>query len=225
MEVTPELIEQLTRMVLQAVQQAAPAQAQLPAALLIGRADTWSQLAAQYDLRGTEGYEGSATPYRFVLVDELSTARLADLALGRDSSLEACAVSKALLEGVPVYLAQEALPHRRFQATANPSYYAMLEGYVTRLEQFGVRVLPQAEIIRLLTQAERAAETTEGAAACCPQEGLQPDVTGLLTGEQAQTFARQGKTTLLLAKKAKMTPLAKDILREKGVRVEWLKEN
>ena len=157
MEVTPELIEQITQMVLQAVRQTGPEREQLPAALLIGSGENWMQLEKHFELRTAETYEGTAMPYRFVLVDELSTARLADLALGRDSSLAACAVSKALLEGVPVYLAEEALPHRRFQATANPSYYAMLEGYVNRLEQFGVRVIPRRDVLSHLTQVQRTA--------------------------------------------------------------------
>ena len=226
MEVTPELIEQITQMVLQAVRQTGPEREQLPAALLIGSGENWMQLEKHFELRTAETYEGTAMPYRFVLVDELPTARLTDLALGRDSSLAACAVSKALLEGVPVYLAEEALPHRRFQATANPSYYAMLEGYVTRLEQFGVRVMPRRDVLSQLTQVQRTAESKEPAAAgtsvLC---GREPDVTGVLTADQVQRFARQGKAALLLAKKAKVTPLARDVIREKGIRVEWLEEN
>lgn len=73
-----------------------------------------------------------------VVCRQISCAQLCDMALGRDTTPAACAVSRALLAGRPVYLAEEGLPHRASQAAANPRYYAMLEDYVTRLTQFGV---------------------------------------------------------------------------------------
>lgn len=78
------------------------------------------------------------------------------MALGWDTTPAACTASRALLAGRPVYLTEKGLPHRASWAAANPRYYVMLEDYVTRLTQFGVRVAPWAELEAAFKWTERA---------------------------------------------------------------------
>lgn len=145
--------------------------------------------------------------------------QLCDMALGRDTTPAACAVSRALLAGKPVYLAAEGLPHRASRAAANPRYYAMLEDYVTRLTQFGVQVAPRAELERLLCGQSGKVPGVPEIPAAAPKRaaGETEAFCGVLTAEEARRLAKVCGGTLRLGPGAILTPLARDVLREKGV--------
>ena len=121
MNVTPELLEEITRQVLAALSGETPAAG--PKGLLVGGAG-WKPSVPNCCWAAEEEYQGDISPYTMVVCSQVSSAQLCDMALGRDSTRAACAVSKALLAGKPVYLAEEGLPHRASRATANPRYYS-----------------------------------------------------------------------------------------------------
>nr|WP_325196578.1 hypothetical protein [uncultured Oscillibacter sp.] len=219
MNVTPELLEEITRQVLAAL--SAGTAAAGPKGLLVGGAG-WTPSVPGCCWADEKEYQGDISPYTMVVCGQVSSAQLCDMALGRDTTPAACAVSKALLAGKPVYLAEEGLPHRASRATANPRYYAMLEDYVTRLTQFGVRVAPRAELERLLNCQTApatapvkvcepvAAPVVESPAACEP-------FCGVLTAEEARRLAKTCGGTLRLGDGAILTPLARDVLRDKHI--------
>ncbi len=217
MDVTPELLEEITRQVLAALSGQAPAAG--PQALLVGGGG-WTPSVPGCRWAAECEYQGDISPYTMVMCSQVSAAQLCDMALGRDTTPAACAVAKALLAGKPVYLAEEGLPHRACQSTANPRYYAMLEDYVTRLTQFGVRVAPRAELERLLCGhgEPAAAKAPIHGAACEPIVPCEPAVVcGVLTAEEARRLARTCGGTLWVAEGALITPLARDVLREKKI--------
>lgn len=218
MNVTPELLEEITRQVLAAVAGTAAPTAG-PSALKVGGGCAPSVPGFRW--ADESEYKGDVSPYAMVFCAGVSGAQLCDMAMGRDTTPAACAVSKALLAGKPVYLAEEGLPHRACQSTANPRYYAMLEDYVTRLTQFGVRVAPRAELEQIMGAVSAPAAPAPVAAVpvasapCCKEEAF----SGVLTAEKARQLARTCNGTLCLAPDAILTPLARDVLREKKITV------
>lgn len=224
MNITPEFLEEITRQVVAALAAEMPASG--PRGLLVGGGG-W-MLAVPGLLWAEEAeYQGDITPYTMVVCRRIRCAELCDMALGRDTTPAACAVSKALLAGRPVYLAEEGLPHRASRAAANPRYYAMLEDYVTRLTQFGVRVAPQAELERLLSgqapakTAPASPEPPEPAAGCA---GESEPFCGVLTAGEARRLAKTCGGTLRLGPGAILTPLARDVLRENRVALAYEEE-
>ena len=216
MNVTPELLEEITRQVLAALKGETPAAG--PKGLLVGNAG-WTPSVPDCRWADETEYQGDISPYTMVVCNQVSCAQLCDMALGRDTTPAACAVSKALLAGKPVYLAEEGLPHRASRATANPRYYAMLEDYVNRLAQFGVRIAPRAELERLLSSRQCApaapAKATEPVAVKTQSEAY----CGVMTAEEARRQARSCGGTLRLGAGAILTPLARDVLREKHITI------
>ena len=218
MEVTPELLSEITRQVLERL--TGPADLAGCRGLLVGKGD-WEPQAPGWHWAREQEYQGDISPYQAVFCTQVTGAQLCDMALGRDSSPATCAVAKALLAGKPVYLAEEGLPHRAHRATANPSYYALLEGYVSRLGQFGVKVAPRAALERLL-QAPGGAVKEPPAQLAPPQEeasGQPPVFSGVLTAQEACRLAKTGGGAVRLGKGTILTPLARDILREKRVTI------
>ena len=136
-----QLIEQVLRQVLGAVEpaQSAPAEQLLvlgPAVLVPADVLGRYRILEADRYTGPDCLDGVAGVY----VTKLSRRDLADIALGRDSSTTACAVTSALLRGVPVTVLERALEHRAFAHCASPVFYQQLEGYVRRLQEFGVRI-------------------------------------------------------------------------------------
>lgn len=218
MDVTPQVLEEVTRRVLEALAGALPQEG--PKALLVGGGD-WMPQTAGLRWVDESDYQGDIGPYELVVCRQVSGAQLCDMALGRDTTPAACAVARGLLAGKPVYLAEEGLPHRAFRATANPRYYAMWEDYVTRLTQFGVRVAPRAELERLIGSPTLPAAQPVQREEPCPQNQEPVDdklvFHGLLSAEEARRLARTCGGTLRLGAGAVLTPLARDVLREKKI--------
>lgn len=218
MDVTPQVLEEVTRRVLEALAGSLPQEE--PKALLVGGGD-WMPQTAGLRWVDESDYQGDIGPYELVVCRQVSGAQLCDMALGRDTTPAACAVARGLLAGKPVYLAEEGLPHRAFRATANPRYYAMWEDYVTRLTQFGVRVAPRAELERLIGSPTLPAAQPVQREEPCPQNQEPADdkqvFHGLLSAEEARRLARTCGGTLRLGAGAVLTPLARDVLREKKI--------
>lgn len=223
MNVTPEFLEEITRQVVAALAAGAPAAG--PRGLLVGES-AWTPSVPGCLWAEESEYQGDISPFTMVVCRHISCAQLCDMALGRDASPAACAVSKALLAGKSVYLAEEGLPHRASQASANPRYYAMLEDYVTRLTQFGVRVAPQAELERLLCGQSAPAKPASVPEPSAPEKcagGAEP-FRGLLSAEEARRLAKDCGGTVRLGRGAILTPLARDVFREKRVTLVYEEE-
>lgn len=237
MNVSPELVERITALVIESL---SGTEALSASSVLVASKDSAWLAAAGVHGASLDSYEGNIEPFCAVVVDELSCARLADMALGRDSSALPCAVTRALLAGVPVYVSAECLPHRAYHSTANPQFYAMFEGYVSRLEQFGVHVMDRAQIAAELgmhagparrasivgtacmpsvASASAAAASAAPAAAATSVVAACTDVDGLLSASKAEDLARTNTRELVLSPGTVVTPLARDILRDNGIAI------
>ncbi len=113
-----------------------------PLALVVGDTKNLPKFALdKYSFQNIETYNGNIEKYECVFLSKLTFTDLADCALARDSSNVSCAVIKALLNGKKVYLLESGLPHRKYKATANRSFYSAVEGYVNTLRSFGVEII------------------------------------------------------------------------------------
>lgn len=219
MEVTPELIERIAGMVTAALANTeAPADA--PCVLAIGPGAA-GVVPSGSRVAGIDAYQGSCAPFKAVVLTEVSCALLADMALGRDASKPACAVAHALLEGVPVYVLADGLAHRAYRASANPRFYAQLEGYVERIGQFGVRVADAPAVLAAL-ESQLAPAPRGTAAPVAAAAAPAADIEGLLSAREAQDLIARGISSATVAPGAVVTPLARDVLREHGVELVYL---
>lgn len=82
-------------------------------------------------------------PYEAVVLCTLTPAQL--LSMPDDT------VCRALLEGLPVYLCEEGLEHRKFSKTSAKSLYSLLLSKERQLKNLGVQSLMKAETGKLLT--------------------------------------------------------------------------
>lgn len=226
MELTAELMEQVIREVLRRMDTAStpacPAP-QRPRALVLGDLPgAGAALFSRYTLESAEHYEGDICPYAWVLVTRLTGGGLADLALGRDDSPSLRAVADALLTGKPVWVLPDALCHRAHSKTASSAYYQMLEGYVRRLETFGVRVGPLSELEQSLQEPAAAARQT-----ACPRQEASPAAPvgkKLITARDAQELVKGGGGSVCLAKGTLITPSARDVFSSARVQITFGKE-
>lgn len=222
MEYSPEWIEQITQQVIRILlenRKSCPS-ATLPRALIAGKTEKAGETLCRYfSLETSEDYQrtGDVSPYAFILITSLSNAQLCDIALGRDSTPNTCMVVSALLAGKPVFLLPDALSHRRFQKTANPRFYQLLEGYVQRLETFGIRLLPLNEVENALLGSSVPVSSAD--IQSCPSQNDELFPGKLIDAQAAQALAKVGKKYIRLARGVVITPLARDILRSAGTEI------
>lgn len=116
-----------------------------PLALLAGDEKDLPEFAKnRFSFADISAYEGDIEPYEAVFIASVSTAELADCALGRDSSKLPCAVTKAILADKEVYLLEAGLPYKKYKrSVTNRNFYNMLEGYVNTLRGFGVKLVKE----------------------------------------------------------------------------------
>lgn len=210
MEITPELIEQIARQVIQGMNTEVAGES-LPQALFLGDIKAAGELVRQYRLDSEAEYAAcpDIVPYQLVIIGELTNAQLADIATGRDNAPFTHAVVSALLAGKPVYLLPGALRFRACKQTAPPAFYKLLERYVRRLEEFGVQIKPVCQIAGAAQPPQKSAEADA--------EKVQKP--GVLTAAKAAELLKSGSGELYLAQGTVITPLARDVLRGRKIRM------
>ncbi|MDY4191698.1 MAG: hypothetical protein SOX72_05715 [Oscillospiraceae bacterium] len=206
-----QLIELVTREVYRILGEPdapAPDPSGLPKALAAGSPDALpAPVRKKYRFLGMESYTGpeSITGFEAVFLTSLSLTELSDIAQGRDTRPVPCAVIAALMEGVPVYLAQSALAWRKKKARMSPGFYQLLEGHVRALQHFGVLLLDGG-----------TASTGEGRK-FAPGADL-PD--GVITEAMAHALAEKSTEPILLVKKGTvLTPSARDVFLHAGIEI------
>ena len=155
--------------------------------------------------------------YRLVAVTRLSLTELADIAQGRDAGVNQCAVIQALLQGVDVYLYEEALPHRVHAGKGSGVFYAMLENYVRTLRTFGVKPAdrrPRETLAPAVKPARFLAPPPE-----VPAGSAVPNSQRLITEETARAMVAGGGQ-VLIPRGAIVTPAAWDVFNQGLAEVE-----
>lgn len=159
---------------------------------------------------------GDILAYRRVVITALTMAELADIAAGRDAELAQKAVLQALLQGVEVYLCEEALPHRAYAGKGSKVLYAVLEGYANTLQTYGVRPAclwePKPEIPAKPPKFQAPAMPAIKGSAC-------PNCAMVITEEGARALVSGGDSSVTIPQGAIVTPSAWDVLRASGAEI------
>lgn len=214
MQITPELMEVITRQVMQALHVTQSDSGCRPSVLVLGEKEDALCLSGQFHLETPDSVqEVTVAEYEAIVITQLNTELLSDIAQGLCRCAGAGAVSEALFLGKAVYVAEEGVAFLKYKHTANARYYQMFLEYLKKLESFGIKVLPMEKICQDFSVKET------GNMEICekPEKREEKKASGLFSADMARTFIRSGETTLRLAKGTLLTPLAKDVLREKKI--------
>lgn len=203
-----QLIELITREVIRSMHSAPEPESDksaCPPLLVIGSDEMLPKsVRDKYRLCGMEEYTGpdSIAGYDAIYITELTMAELADIALGRDTRPNQCAVIAGLMCGVPVYLMDSALGHRKQALKCSRGFYQMLEGYVRTLQNFGIKLVTgQTPIDKYIARSAPGAEL--------------PD--GVITEAIARTIIdKNSDTNLYFNKGTVFTPSARDVFLHAG---------
>ena len=154
--------------------------------------------------------------YDRLLITGLSMAQLSDIAQGRDGSPEACAVIRALLSGIDVWMLESALPHRQYAGMSSSRLYQVIENNVRLIQTYGVRMVRK----KAYTEPRPATPPRyQAPQIVVPQGHGQPNSEKLITEETAKRMTASGEKALCIAKDAIVTPSAWDYFKYHGVEV------
>lgn len=154
--------------------------------------------------------------YKKIVITKLSLTLLSDIALGRDSAPESCAVVYALLSGIDVLLLEKALPHRRFAGRASAGLYAVIEKNVNALQTYGVKLLKEEKPV--IVKEAKPAKYAVGPCAV-PEGSVRPNTDRLITEEKALRMIKDCGGILEIPAGAIITPSAWDIFDRHQIKV------
>ena len=160
----------------------------------------------------------NALRYDRLVIARLTMTQLADIALGRISDDETCAVLNALLNGVEVWVLDRAFPHRKYAGKGSGALYKTLEGYVQTLQKYGVKPYIKKVKDALPPPPPPKYKAPE---VKVPVGSGKPNSSKLITEVEARALVEQG-SPVILSRDAILTPLAKDIFA--GAKVELKRE-
>ena len=162
---------------------------------------------------------GCISAFDCVIIESLTTKQLASLALGLPSDDACRAVMSALLEGVPVFMADDAPAHRAFQGRGSAALYALLEGYVRQLMIFGVKPLNCALDRSAPTSFTPPVPQEQRASRAVFETHAQPNYDRLVTEAHAVRLCAEANGAISLAPGTLVTPAARDVFAAAGVTV------
>lgn len=173
--------------------------------------------------------------YKALIITELCQMDLCDIAIGRPGSLLTQLVSEALLCGIPVFVLESGITYTRFKSTANAGYYQMLNGYVQKITNFGIKVAHVTDIERLLdkpksSQSVKLEEPVHTAHAAHPvqtkscEKPAQKSKSKLLSAETIMEAVSKGNSKIVVPKGTIVTPLAKDLMRDRKLQLVYGQE-
>lgn len=209
-----ELIQTLTREVLRrlslksdAVPIPAPEEPRRKRALVLGD-PCGLCLEGGWIIETEEQYKASPDVERYdaVYITKLTNAHLCAVALGWDGGAFACAVTNALLRGIPVRMRHDAPVWRRFADRTPAALAKTLRGYEETLAAYGVEILgPGAE-----------ADVSTTVSACAAKPG--PAKRRVVTAELAKQLSANADE-VCLNRDDIVTPSAKDVFTAARVRI------
>lgn len=151
--------------------------------------------------------------YDRVVITQLSTTQLADIAQARVSDDVTEAVLQALLNGISTFMLEEALSFRRYAGKGSTALYDLLEGYARTLQVFGVKltvrrakpVVPEARPPKFSPPPVQV-----------PKGTALPNAGSLITEAEALELVKGGGPVHLSAG-AILTPSARDVFSQAGI--------
>lgn len=171
--------------------------------------------------------------YDAVIVPEIDLDNAARVATGLKGTIKAEIIFAALVTGKPVFVGADVsgikrADRRTLQTVALPrAYQALFARHLAALDELGVQLRPQQEladgVIAWFRTRERllAAENRTGEQAAAPQ-GETVFAGKLLTADWIRANLPAMTAPLFIKKGAIVSPLAADLLREKGIALQTI---
>lgn len=138
--------------------------------------------------------------YEYVIITQIANYQLCDISLGRDNTPFTCAIQKSLLLGKDIYLMEEALVFRNFIQTSNSKLYNLLEAYVSKLEEFGIKILSK-DMKDIQVKSKEKIDSRP----------IYDSSKRLITESLAKNICKEDKKSIGFPKGTIITPLAKDV--------------
>ncbi|WP_342772373.1 hypothetical protein [Brevibacillus fluminis] len=171
--------------------------------------------------------------YDAIIVPEIDLDNAARVASGMKGTVKAEIVLAALVTGKPVFVGEDApgikRTDRRTLQTVSlpPAYQALFARHLSAMRELGVQLRPQRQLaedaIAWFRKQELlpATEQRQPGQAGEPQE--EPEFAGrLLTAEWLRANLTSTTSSLVIKKGAIVSPLAADMLREKGIALQFI---
>lgn len=150
-------------------------------------------------------------PYETVIVPSLSIDDHVNIALGLRTNVITRGISDALLHSKKIILLEEGLQYNCYKKSSNSTYSQMLEDYLKRIQAFGIIICNEVEILKHIEERSR-------------KEPKYIEVIDLkdkkvITEGDLQKHYKTGCQKVLISNKAVITPLARDYIREKNIKL------
>lgn len=216
-----QLVNLVTQQVLSAMQGEedcpCPATQGMSRALVIGGGAERipQELRHNFLLLDTQDYETHQNVLRYdrVIITALTFSQLADIALGRAGDPSSCAVIRALLEGIDVFMLENSLPFRAYSGKGSTALYHLLEGYAQTLQIFGVKLYKHKTVPEL---PEAKPPKYQAPAVEVPLGTAVPNANRLVTEAAALAMVKQG-SPLRIPSSSILTPSARDVFSQAGI--------
>ena len=211
------LVSLVTRQVMDAMTAKAPAEANTEGfdkVLVLGKPEGIPEaLTRRSVLLDVSDYECNRNVLRYdrLVITQLTITQLTDIATARISDATTCAVIHALLNGVEVYMLEQALGFRKFAGKGNGALYNLLEQHVRTAQIFGVK-LYQPISMQVLPEAKPAKFVAPPVQV--PQGSAKPNSHRLITEAEALELVSKAGS---VPEHAIITPSARDILAKAGL--------
>jgi ethanolamine utilization protein len=178
-----------------------------PVALVIGSDEKLPNFAVEScQLRTLDDYDGDISGFDRIFIAKLNYSELSDIALGRNNGKTSCAVINGILNGKKIYLLESALDYRQYKSTANRNFYMMLEGYVHKLQSFGIELIKEQWYGKNLEKSAIADNTADK----------------VITEKIAKSLILKNSDVISLRKGTVITPSAKDVFNHSEKKVEFV---
>lgn len=170
--------------------------------------------AVLYDLEDY-GIHQDVLRYDRIIIASLTMTQLSDIARGRSGDAASCAVVHGLLEGVEVFMPDDAPSYKRYEGKGSAALYRMMEEFERTLRSFGVK-----NTGREREYPEIPARPPKYAAPqlTVPQGSAQPNYARLITEAEAERIVARGSAVFLPAGTI-VTPSARDVFSAAGITV------
>jgi len=154
-------------------------------------------------------YEAAQNILRYgrVIITKLTLRQLADIAAGSPGDAVSCAVCQALLEGVEIMMLEGAAPHRAYAGKGSSAFYRMLEGYMSALQIFGIKLIGKESPMKYGPEKRQDAPSR-----------IEVNGEKLITEDLAVNLSKKAQE-IVVPKGTLITPAAMDVLKEARVAV------
>lgn len=168
--------------------------------------------------------------YDGIVIPEIDLDNAARVVAGLKGTIKAEIIFSALILGKPVLVGEDVPGIKRSDRrclktlTLPGPYQKLFLRHVNDMKELGIEFAPQhglaASIIRMNRASRQAAEL---ASPHQDGQGRQPAAVKLLTAEWVRAQTDFPDSTLVLRQGAIISPLAMDLLKEKGIRVHYVR--